>query len=70
MTHPGEELVTVQVKRTFLGIKGQARDREHSRAGGPHHSQAVLTGERRDSRGWVESRAFRWGWHQLLPGVQ
>jgi len=46
MTHPGEELVTVQVKRTFLGIKGQARGQGTQQSWGPHHSQAVLTGER------------------------
>ena len=35
MTHPGEELVTVQVKRTFLGIKGQARGQGTQQSWGP-----------------------------------
>lgn len=35
MTHPGEELVTVQVKRTFLGIKGQAGGQGTQQSWGP-----------------------------------
>lgn len=35
MTHPGEELVTVQVKRTLLGIKGQARRQGTQQSWGP-----------------------------------
>lgn len=38
MTHPGEELVPVQVKRTFLGIRGQAGAREHIIWGPPPQS--------------------------------
>lgn len=40
ITHPGEEVVTVQVKRAFLGMKGKARGQRTQRGWGPRHSQA------------------------------